>query len=316
MKRKVILLSAVILTVLVSVNAILPDLLTPSMVREMRDLTEGLEPPEGEVLEDVSYRKRLFGGDAALDIYYPLESAAELYGSYDSGLAPVLVFFHGGSWLHGDRKMIRIVDPFLHKLRSRGIAVVSVGYTAGLAGGLREPVRNCREALLWLRERGADYGLNPRAAGLYGVSAGAHLALMSVPDAVADPGLDLRFVLEEFGPVDLTAMAEGDAFDFSSSLALFPSSFLEKYSPVRYVASDWPPVLMFHGTGDTLVSIRQTELLARTLKEKGVPHAFHVVPGGDHGFFNKSGEFWGELEDRCLAFVMPLYFPGEPVGGF
>lgn len=311
MKRRVVLLPLLILSVLAVVIGILPDIITPPMVKEITAFTEGVSPPEGEFLQDVVYRNQFPGKNFDLDIYYPLRSARDLYRSYHSDQAPFLVFFHGGSWLHGDKDMIRIIDPFLHTLRAHGIAVVAVNYTDGLSGGLKVPVENCRSSLYWLRDHGAEYGLNTGAMGLYGVSAGAHLALMSIPAVMNDPGLDLRFVLEEFGPVDLKAMAEGDAFGSSRILDLFPDSILDKYSPIRYVDKDWPPLLMFHGTADSIVSIHQTELLAEKLDTMGVPYTFEIVPGGDHGFFNKSQFYWRELEGQCLSFLLPLVFPEE-----
>lgn len=311
MKIRVTILAALLIIVIAVVIGILPDVITPPMVKEISALTDGISPPEGKFLQDVIYRHQLLGKDFDLDIYYPLIPARERFTSYNSDLAPFLVFFHGGSWLHGDKNMIRIIDPFLHKLRENGIAVVAVNYTDGLAGGLKAPVENCRASLSWLRDHGKEYGLNPKAMGLYGVSAGAHLALMSVPAVMNDPGLELRFILEEFGPVDLKAMAEGDAFESSRILALFPDSLLEKYSPILYVEKNWPPLLMLHGTSDSIVSIHQTEMLAEKLETMGVPYAFQIVPGGDHGFFNKPQFYWRELEGQCLSFLLPLVFPEE-----
>jgi len=281
----------------------LPLVLTPSSVKNMMQSIEAMDEPEGRVLHDIVYKNRFLQSDLELDVYYPF---------HDAGPAPVLVFFHGGSWLHGDKSMIRIIDPFLNEVRRNGIAVVAINYTSDLAGGLKAPVENCRDSLHWLRDHGSEYGLNPLSLGLYGVSAGAHLALMSVPGIIDDPLLDLRFIMEEFGPVDLQAMAGGDAFGSSKIFRFFSTSALEKYSPLVYVTSDWPPVLILHGTSDNTVAIHQSELLANRLKEKGVPHTFKKVPRGDHGFFNKPQSYWRELEKISLSFFLPLMFPEQP----
>lgn len=289
-----------------------PSLYTPPVMKGMLEEVASLEPPEGKVIEDLVYKRRLLRKDLALDIYYPLDSGSTSTGGGDGSAreaVPTLVYIHGGSWLHGDKSTIRIIDPFLDDLRRNGIAVVAIDYTAGPAGGLRAPVENCRDALRWLRDSGGDYGLDPENMGLYGVSAGAHLAMMSIPFIQEEGGLGLRFLLEEFGPVDLQAMAAGDAFGASPLFRLFSAKTLEDYSPLNHVNSDWPPVLMFHGTADRTVSIRQSEELDERLTEKGIAHRFRVVPGGDHGFFNKSRDEWRSLERECLEFLLPLISP-------
>ncbi|MDC7235246.1 MAG: alpha/beta hydrolase [Spirochaetales bacterium] len=289
----------------------LPRLLTPPAIREMSRQVDSLPPLPGEVLTDIVYKREIPFQSFKLDIYYPLNSASSLYKSYIADEDPVLVFIHGGSWIHGDKKLIRIVDPFLQKLRECGIAVVAVDYTAGLTGGLSKPIENCRDALQWLGENGREYGLNPDYLGLYGVSAGAHLGMMAIPSIQDNPELDLKFVLEEFGPVDLVFMAGGDAFDASSLFNAFPRRILKKYSPLHLVNENWPPFLIFHGTADRTVALNQSELLSRRLTQYGVPHTLQIVPEGDHGFFNKSQAYWRQLEDQCMDFLLPRFFPGE-----
>jgi len=305
--KTVIFVLSILLILGATVEFVVPMLLTPNRIKEMKLSTEDAGPVEGSVTYDVVYKKRLLRRDLSMDIYHPL---AEAQQAGHTG-APVIVFFHGGSWLHGDKSMIRIIDSFLHKLRSRGIAVVSVNYTAGVFGGLRAPVENCRWAVEWLGDHGTEFNIDTHNLGLYGVSAGGHLALMCVPSVLKDGDVTLRYVLDEYGPTDLVAMAQGDAFSYSKSFRFFSDSVLKRYSPVNLVTSEWPPVLMFHGDADRTVSIAQTQELVRVLEKHGVPHEFHVVPGGDHGFFNKAVQEWGEMEDSCLEYILPLVYPGD-----
>jgi acetyl esterase/lipase len=278
---------------------ILPSFMTPSLMDKVDRMLEEAPEPGGTVLKDIVFRRRFPGRDLLLDIYQPFETPP-------AAGAPTIVFFHGGSWLQGDKEMIRIIHRFLDKLRREGYAVVAVNYTDSIIKGLAGPVENSMAALLWLRDKGRSFGLDPTRLGLYGVSSGAHLVLMNLPRAMADPGLGVKFVLVEYGPTDLVAMAAGEAFEYSPSLRLFPRRILEKYSPLRYVASDWPPVLIFHGDADRIVHIAQSERLAEALRRKGVPVDFRVIPGGDHAFFNKSQEEWAGMEDHCLEFIRPL----------
>jgi len=42
------------------------------------------------------------------------------------------------------------------------------------------------------------------------------------------------------------------------------------------------PILLMHGDKDTVVPLEQSEAMAARLTEYGIPHEFHVIPGGTH----------------------------------
>ena len=311
-KRFVGRIAAVVvpLVLLVTIIAVLPGADGSTGIEEIEKMVEAAGPLKGPVTSDIVYRKRRFRNDLLLDIYHPTGSADVIgTGTAEPAFtasAPVVVIVHGGSWFHGDKSMVRIIDRFVNKMRDNGIAVVAINYTSGYLGGFRAPLRNVVVALTWIRDHGMEYGLDPRRLGLYGVSAGAHLSLMATPAVMDEPGIDLRFVLEEYGPTDLVAMAGGDAFQHSRAFRWLPKKTLERYSPVRYVDSHWPPVLIFHGEEDEVVSIRQSELLVSELERNGVSYQYHPIPGGNHGFFNLDQTEWRAMEDASIAFMMPL----------
>jgi dipeptidyl aminopeptidase/acylaminoacyl peptidase len=59
---------------------------------------------------------------------------------------------------------------------------------------------------------------------------------------------------------------------------------IKKVSPV-YFADRLPknvPVLIMHGTDDTVVPIEQSEWLVEKLKQLNIPHEYRVIPGGTH----------------------------------
>jgi acetyl esterase/lipase len=274
----------------------------PRVIAEQRAIYNQRSAPDGTVHKDIVYRRGLFNRQE-LDIYMPPdESALETGDGPPLNGLPTVVFFHGGSWMHGDKADIRVIDRFLDKMRREGWAVVSVNYVTSPIRLLEGPSRNVRRALSWLKENGPEYDLDPRNMGVYSVSAGSHL-VMEAFVASDSPMDEWRFWLNEYGPVDLLRMANGDAFESSERLSRFPDAYLRKHSPLLDVAKPFPPTAIVHGDADRTVALAQSELLAERLAEVGTEVSLKIIPGGDHGFFNKSQEDWMEMEDEFIIFM-------------
>jgi dipeptidyl aminopeptidase/acylaminoacyl peptidase len=54
----------------------------------------------------------------------------------------------------------------------------------------------------------------------------------------------------------------------------------ESASPITWVTPDDPPVYLYHGSDDDVVSPEHSEELANALQEAGVPVVLDQVPGG------------------------------------
>ncbi|MFW5693607.1 MAG: alpha/beta hydrolase [Alkalispirochaeta sp.] len=326
------LLIAVPLAVAVAftVPAVQRVLLPPGdAIRELMELARSRPEPAPPLQQDVVYHRDLLRR-YRLDVYGPLTTAdGEVSDDSEEGTsstrlnapAPVIVFFHGGSWVRGDKITLLVVDRFLRRMREEGWFVVSVNYTTSAYRGIRGPVRNAYRALDWVHEHAADYGWDPERVGLYGVSAGAHLALMAAsPEAERRGGgragrpQDPRpaLVLAECAPADLVAMRDGDAFENSGTFGLFPEFRLRALSPVEHIDSDYPPVLIYHGDADDTVAYRQAEILSRALAEADVTHELVRYPGGNHAFLNYSDAQWYEQESRALRWMRSVFADGTP----
>lgn len=282
--------AAIILSLPLVRHAYVADAST--MQRLVRE-AEGMPAPSEPAYFDVVYKRELLRSHR-LDIYAPLVPFAH-------GHAPVVVFFHGGSWIAGDKVTIRIIHRFLRRMRTHGYFVVAVNYTTSLFRGLRGPVRNGRHALAWIVEHADDYGYSRRKIGLYGVSAGGHVALMTAAAAVRD-GESLAFVFAECAPTDLVAMRDGDAFGSAAVFRIFPEGRLVRLSPISHVVSGFPPVLLFHGDADETVHANQSIKFAEALRDAGGEPELVIYPGGDHAFLNFPDEIWYEQETRALEY--------------
>lgn len=310
-----VVLSILILVSLPSVQGVFVAM--PGEMDRLIAESRAKDPVGPPVHPDLVYSRRLFRTNR-LDIYEPLAAgnAGEHRASTpdpdgkpagpDVELAdsdrrpPVVVFFHGGSWIHGDKITIRVVDRFLRRMREAGYFVIAVNYTDSVFRGLTGPVENARRAILWIADHAEDYGYDPNRLGLWGVSAGGHLALMAA-STMEQGDFRFSFVFAECAPSDLVALRDGEAFENSRSLRIFPGRRLAELSPVRHVHPGLPPALLFHGGEDRVVDIRQSERYAEAVRAAGVPVQFNRYPDGDHGFFNIP-EQWYEQETAALRY--------------
>ncbi len=303
----------------------------PETITRLIAYSRNQPAPAEPVLYDVEYHSDLLRR-YRLDIYGPLDgsaaSPADASPADDSptgnappdvsaafrAAAPVIVFYHGGSWLRGDKITIRVIDRFLRRMRSRGWYVVSVNYTTSLLRGIGGPVGLARSAYGWVVENADLYGWDSSRIGLYGISSGGHVALMtaaspgkefsSLPNGFTDSSRTRpAFVLAECAPTDLVAMREGDAFENSGSFRLFPRRRLKKLSPIQRVSPHMPPVLLYHGDADRTVDVDQSIRYAAALNDAGGDAELHIWPGGDHAFLNYSDAQWDEQEQIALRWM-------------
>lgn len=276
---------------------------TPDVLVEQRNIYAKRPAPEEPVLRNLVYRRGLFGKQE-LDIYQPTQQLKTADNGFSR--APAVIFVHGGSWLHGRKEDIRVIHRFLDKMRRQGWAVISINYVTSPLGLLGAPERNVYNALVWIKKNAEQYKLDPDRMGLYSVSAGSHLVFCAL-NKQDEPASEWRFWLNEYGPVDLVAMAEGEAFSGAGRLALIPEFYLRRHSPVLHVDAPLPPTIIVHGDADRTVALEQSLRLARRLRETGTELTLRIIPGGDHGFFNLAQSDWQAMEDDLLP-LMEQYF--------
>ncbi|MFE3456603.1 alpha/beta hydrolase fold domain-containing protein [Nocardiopsis aegyptia] len=236
-------------------------------------------------------------GDLLLDLHRPAPGDRPV---------PVVLWLHGGGWFTGDRTL---APDLVHHVRATGCAFASIEYRLSGQALFPAPLHDVRAAIRFLRRRAAHWGLDPRAIGTWGASAGGHLAalagltghLAALPDE-EDTGGDpsVQAVAESYGPVDLAAVV-AEAARVGRDVASTPEARLlggppsqrtelARYaSPLTWVSPAAPPFQISHGTGDDLVSHTQSERLHEALAAAGVPSELYLVDGYRHGFLNPAG---------------------------
>ena len=243
------------------------------------------------VLHDVVIGKG-GGRDLHAEIAYPSAAVSPL---------PAVVYVHGGAWSGGSHKRPAV----LLQLAQAGYFAASIEYR--LSGEAKWPaqIQDCRLAIRWLRANAAKYHVNPERIGVWGDSAGGHLAaclgtMAEVKEYEGDGGFPrvssaVQAVIDFYGPTSLVATATDASGGYPPNHmkpieALFGVPYAENPelwksgSPLRYVKAGNPPMLLVHGDSDRTVHLAQSTMFAAALAKAGVPHQFLVVKNAGHGF--------------------------------
>jgi acetyl esterase/lipase len=227
------------------------------------------------------------GVPLGMDMYFP-ETIQETP-------AQVLVYVHGGSFTSGDkRKGSGITD--IPAMTARGFAVAAVNYRLMPEHPFPAAVQDAKCAIRYLRVHAREYNLNADKIGIWGGSAGGHLAALvgltgGEQEFEAGEYLDqssaVAAVVEMFGPTDLTLAMDwmqrlllNRAFNTSDSSA----AVLQQASPVNYITGDEPPFLILHGEQDSAVPLAQAQTFYQKLINAGVDTRLVVVKNANHNF--------------------------------
>ena len=218
---------------------------------------------------------------------------------------PFVLSVHGGSWRAGEKGQ---GTHMFRSLAAAGYTVVDVEYGLAPAHPFPEGIADVKCLLGRVRERAAEFHIDPLRGALLGRSAGGQIALVTAYSAGDPrlapscdvPDLPVQAVVGIYSPVDLiyghANPMQPDVIHTTESLELYlggpPTRRLEAYrlaSPLAWLDRALPPTLLLHGTGDAIVESLHSVLLEAQLKARSHTVELIVVPFGEHGFDMRPG---------------------------
>lgn len=209
----------------------------------------------------------------SVDVYAPAGATVEQK-------RPVIIWFHGGGWRHGDRQSYGFAG---RAFAAEGFVTVVVGYRLGEAGKFPGFMEDAAAAIHWTHANIARYGGDPERLVLAGHSAGAHMVELAALDPrwlgeLAQPGGAVKGVIGLAGPADFLPFKPDDSAD----LAMGHVRPIEQTQPIHYARADAPPLWLAHGDADTTVRIRNSTRLAAAVTDAGGQAEVKRYPGVDH----------------------------------
>ncbi|WP_445150814.1 alpha/beta hydrolase [Baekduia sp. Peel2402] len=171
------------------------------------------------------------GGDIPVRLYVPEDAEAR---------GPLLVYFHGGGWVHGS---IATHDPSCRTLAHlSGVRVLSVDYRLAPEHPYPAAADDAISAYAWAADHAADLGADPARLAVGGDSAGGNLAAVVALAARDDERLpDVAFQLLLY-PVTDVAAKTGSYASFSEGYLLTEAGmdwFIGHYVPDAKTRNEW-----------------------------------------------------------------------------
>lgn len=207
--------------------------------------------------------------------------------SGDARRLPVVLYAHGGGWTGGDPQ--RQGRDMYHTLAIDGWATVAIRYPFTPEVTVEHQIEVVRSAVRWVRDGLSVHGVDATEVVLAGGSAGAHLATMAALTATRGDE-HVAGCVGLYGIYDMANRNHRRArWDLIRNKVMLErvSEAPDRYdavSPLVQINDDSPPMLIVHGTRDTLVPIGEAEQFVAALEAAGRPVEFVRVEGAQHAF--------------------------------
>jgi acetyl esterase/lipase len=267
--------------------------------------------PDFKRTEDVIYGRK-FGTALTLDVIQP---------SKPNGLG--IAFMVSGGWFSAHES----INPgFYSPLLKHGYTVFAVVHGSQPKFNVTEIEPDIHRALRFIRHNAAKYGVDRDRLGITGASAGGHLSLtMATQGAKGDPNAkdpvdressEVQCVACFFPPTDfLNYSRPGEDAVGVGILEKFKPGFGSRadtaegrqklgreVSPIYFVHSNLPPILIIHGDADTLVPIYQARSFVKRCEEAGSTAKLIEREGKNHGWpeMGKDMEIFADWFDEHL----------------
>lgn len=237
---------------------------------------------------------------------------------------PLVIYYHGGGFRGGDKRTLN--RDLLRRLIESGISVAAANYRLSDVAIYPAQMLDCARALQFLRQRAAEYNLDPERIGATGGSAGSGISQwlgfhddLAKPDA-ADPVLRQSTRLTAVAPFNAQTsydprfiMKLMNTNEIHEALIAFfgmkspadvnnPKFFplFEDSSVINHLTADDPPILFFYNQRNDPLPPNST--------------------GRDHIHHPKFGFLLKEKADKlgveCTLLLREQYPDGMPVERF
>ena len=245
--------------------------------------------PDVELIKDIPFGD--FG--QALDIRRSKISAQ---------CQPVLLQIHGGGWTEKMGSKNEQALPLMNHMAKRGWICVAVSYRLSPTATFPDHIIDCKQAIVWIKDKIAEYGGDPDFIVVTGGSAGGHLSSL-VALTPNDPGFQPGF--EDQDTTVQGAVPFYGSFDMTDSrqrchndglLEILETSVMkmslrghevqfDNISPLKRIHPDAPPFMVVHGDKDTLVPVEMSrDFVAELSTVSENPAVYAEISGGQHAF--------------------------------
>ena len=260
----------------------------------------GVEPSTGARVHSEPVTAAGVQVDAVLnDVRYRSDDPATVGDWYrpvvrGPGPHPAVVAIHGGAWRSGDKWAL---SSYAKRFAAAGIGVFAINYRLAPEHQFPAALDDVRDAIHYLIDHSEELDLDADRLGLFGYSAGGHLALLAgMTTRESPPPIRESSPIRRSFPVIRAVVAGGAVTDFRGvpiDATLFDyflggtrrqrPDVYEAASPAAHVTVQCPPTLLYHGGSDLVVQVDMSRQLAARLEAAGVEHELVIYRPLGHG---------------------------------
>ena len=247
----------------------------------------------------------------------------------DHSRKPALLWVPGGGW-RGDDKNLMLGE--VTEFARAGYVVASIYYRSSYQAKFPAQLIDVKTAIRFLRAHADKYEIDPDRIGVFGRSAGGHLATFAAlntdgydTEEWGDQSSKVQACCNMFGPTDVTALMVTEKAKLDDPKFRWhkledthggmlvggdPETMIERSAaatPINFVNKGTCPMLILHGDNDPLVPIElSSDHLYEKLCEEGLEDQteYYVLKHAGHGsreFFQDSvKEIMLDFFDRTL----------------
>ncbi len=234
------------------------------------------------------------------------------------GPFPAVVLVHGGGWEAGDK--VTYLTPLFAPLSEAGLAWFSIDYRLTPEYGHPEQLEDLRRAIRFVRHHQERFRIDPERIAIVGESASGQMVLQvaakacpgvrDAPDPVDRKPCQVSAVVSFYGVYDFLPMVR-DASPRSLLVRLFgirnlddaARQVLRDFSPLYRVHRAMPPLLLIHGTNESLWE--QAVTLSKHLDEVGADYELLALEGAPHGMENWEGHpEWSHYKQSLVDWLV------------
>jgi acetyl esterase/lipase len=212
----------------------------------------------------------------------------------------------------------------------RGYTVFAISHVSQPKSSVQEIFEDVQRGIRFVRHNASTYGVDPDQIGVIGGSAGGHLSLMlatrggpgpvNAPDPIDRASSAVQAVAIFYPVTDLIDLGTstenlhdgGPPKSFTKAFGPTVTNLVawtnigRALSPLYHVHTTQPPVLIYHGTADTLTPPEQSERFQKASRALGRTVEIVYHPGGKHGWLTLP------LDVRHLAAWFDAHLKAKP----
>lgn len=202
-----------------------------------------------------------------------------------------VLVFPGGGYAH--LSMEHEGSEIARWLNSLGIPAFVLKYRLGPKYHHPVELGDAQRAIRYVRAHAAEYGIDPKRIGIWGFSAGGHLAATAETHFDAgqqssqDP-IERQSSRPDFAILAYPVITMREPYVHRGSrqnlLGPTPSAhLLDLLSNELQVTADTPPTFLFHTSDDPVVPVQNSVEFYLALRKASVPAEMHIYEHGKHG---------------------------------